>query len=537
MHDRMIAACVEPAGAPSVPRRWPLAAMPLDAETEAVLAEMTLEDAREVCDEQTLPWGAAEPLAALQARVRAHMTAAAEAPPAAQRPSPPPRPAGGGDAAAAGTSNASSWLKKENTALLGENKRLRRDMDALSRAAGGEVDIEQLRKKLAAVSAVVAERDELKARVAELEARLAEVEDGQDDRFLSLVESQEKMRQACQQQLDEARRLSSGWQQRYGELEADHKALTSAHAQAQASSTALSSSQDLARQHSQDRRRGQEDAARAAAAAEARQRIEAAEAASAEAERRYSTLQMKVTAAGIGHQRALTTLSAQLQQEQTKRAQYVCRSCQSLLDELGAYGGAGGYAQQMLLQADRDHQDQIRVHQRQIAELDHKVLELEAQLLEVDAKAKERRVAGLPPPRATPVTGQVLGSGGRPGLGELTSMGFEAVDAHAALDAQQGDVRRAVDWLFSGNRATAQPAQLGAMPAYGGPRPAPAAMAAPPTDPPPPQYAPPPPQYTQPPPQHAAPVGPPPGGPPPGWNAGRSGVGAPPAGRDPGRGW
>ena len=66
---------------------------------------------------------------------------------------------------------AADWLRKENHHLLEENARLRVNLSALSKAAGGEVDIDRLRKKLSAAGAVVAERDQLRERLTQLEAQ------------------------------------------------------------------------------------------------------------------------------------------------------------------------------------------------------------------------------------------------------------------------------------------------------------------------------------------------------------------------------
>ena len=68
--------------------------------------------------------------------------------------------------------------------------------------------------------------------------------------------------------------------------------------------------------------------------------------------------------------------------------------------------------------------------------------------------------------------------GGRPGLDQLTAMGFAAVDAHAALDAQQGDVQRALNWLLGGNHAPVSAAPAPVMQVHA---PAPAPVVAQPT--------------------------------------------------------
>ena len=110
-----------------------------------------------------------------------------------------PVPGGGGDPGLG--AGAADWLRKENHHLLEENARLRVNLSALSKAAGGEVDIDRLRKKLSAAGAVVAERDQLRERLTQLEAQHST--------------------SALQAQLDEVQR---GWQQRHDQLVAERTA-------------------------------------------------------------------------------------------------------------------------------------------------------------------------------------------------------------------------------------------------------------------------------------------------------------------------
>eukprot|EP01046_Picozoa_sp_COSAG06_P082960 COSAG06_NODE_29915_length_548_cov_1.142539_2_plen_76_part_01 len=44
----------------------------------------------------------------------------------------------------------------------------------------------------------------------------------------------------------------------------------------------------------------------------------------------------------------------------------------------------------------------------------------------------------------------------RPAVDLIVTMGFGALDANAALDATQGNLQQATDWLLQGNRGSAK---------------------------------------------------------------------------------
>jgi DNA repair exonuclease SbcCD ATPase subunit len=173
--------------------------------------------------------------------------------------------------------NATEWLKKENHHLLEENARLRVNMDAISKAAGGEVDIDRLRRKLAAASEAAKDKATLEARAVELETQLRDYQD-----------AEKSLRQTHEAQLGEARRVASEWRTRYEQLESEHST-----ALAQANSKLGQSSEQLDKLQQEQRERKAEDAARSAAAEEAQKRIDAAEAVAVGWERQCAELKKK----------------------------------------------------------------------------------------------------------------------------------------------------------------------------------------------------------------------------------------------------
>ena len=172
---------------------------------------------------------------------------------------------------------ATEWLKKENHHLLEENARLRVNMDALSKAAGGEVDIDRLRRKLAAASDAAADKERLEDQVAQLETQLRDFE-----------QAEHSVRQTHEAQLGEARRVGSDWRQRYEQLETEHAAALVA-----ARSGVDQSSQQLDKLQQEQQQRKAADAARLAATDEAQRRISAAEAVANEWEQQCTELREK----------------------------------------------------------------------------------------------------------------------------------------------------------------------------------------------------------------------------------------------------
>ena len=388
-----------------------------DAATLAVIAEMDLDDARDVCVEEGVPFEEGEALHVLQGKLRSHMCPRAlepepepepepERPPLApQRPVPPARPPVPHQPTDASQANASGWLKKENHHLIEENKRLQRDLGILTKAAGGERDIDRLRKKLAAANAVVAQRDALRERVAELERQLDEArqaESSEDEAFLKLIESQEKLRVACQKQLDEARGTSSQWQERYEKLQLEYR-----HAlEAARNATGVQQQQQQL-----EERRQTEEASRTAVALEAQRRIADAERTATEWQHRCAEMQATGATLLVDHQREVTALQAKLQEGEAKRRNAQCRSCKQLLDELDDDTAAAGEVQRMLHRADQEHHDTQRSLLQHVAELDAKVLLLEKEAREsereVHAAARRLHMSGPHPP----VRGVVIGPG------------------------------------------------------------------------------------------------------------------------------
>ena len=185
---------------------------------------------------------------------------------------------------------ATEWLKKENHHLLEENARLRVNMDAISKAAGGEVDIDRLRRKLSAATEAAKDKETLEERVKELETQLDDYQD-----------AEQSLRQSHEAQLREARRVAADWRQRYEQLESEHST-----ALAQANRGLAQSSQQLDRLLEEQRERPAEDAARLAAADEAQTRGDATEAVAAE-ERQCSEL--RSTPPGLRRSKARRKLS------------------------------------------------------------------------------------------------------------------------------------------------------------------------------------------------------------------------------------
>jgi hypothetical protein len=392
-----------------------------DVATLAVIAEMDLDDARDVCTDEGVPFQESEPLHALQEKLRLHMcpqaaTATALEPepepePKVTRPQPPPRPVPHEEPYA--QANASGWLKKENHHLIEENKRLQRDLGILTKAAGGERDIDRLRKKLAAANAVVAQRDALRERVSDLERQLEEArqaESDEDEEFLTLIESQEKLRQACQKQLDEARGISSGWQERYERLQLDHR-----HAlEAARNATGAQQQHHMLLQRQLEEQRQTEEASRAAGALQTQQRIADAERAATQWQRQFAEMQAKEATLMIEHQREVAALQAQLQEQEAKVRNAQCRSCKRLLDELDDDTAAAGEVQRMLQRADQEHHDAQRSLLQHVAELDAKVLTLEKEARDSEQHVRDaaRRLHMTAP--HPPVRGVVIdpGTGG-----------------------------------------------------------------------------------------------------------------------------
>jgi DNA repair exonuclease SbcCD ATPase subunit len=203
-----------------------------------------------------------------------------------------------------GSVGAAEWLKKENHHLLEENARLRVDMDAITKAAGGEVDIDRLRRKLSAATEAAKDKETLEERVKELETQLHDYAD-----------AEQSLRQSHEAQLREARRVASEWRQRYEQLESEHSA-----ALAQADSGLEQSSQQLNKLLEEQRERKAEDAARLAAAAEAQTRIDAAEAVAAEWERQCGELRQKYAARTKEFQSKEKEMVSQLEANFERRA-------------------------------------------------------------------------------------------------------------------------------------------------------------------------------------------------------------------------
>ncbi len=375
--------------------------------TLAVIAEMELDDARDVCTEEGVLFDESESLHALQERLRLHMCPHVvlepepEQEPKLTRPQPPARPVPQPQAHA----NASGWLKRENHHLIEQNKRLQRDLGILTKAAGGERDIDRLRKKLAAANAVVAERDGLRQRVSDMERQLEEArqaESSEANEFMKMIESQEKLRQACQKQLDEARGISSEWQKRYEKLQLEHRyALEAAR-----NATGAQQQQTLL-----EGQRKIEETSRAASALQAQHRIADAERAATQWQLQFAELQAKEATVLVEHQREVAVLQAQLQEQGAKVRNAQCRSCRRLLDELDDDTAAAGEVQRMLQRADQEHHDAQRSLLQHVAELDAKILSLEKEAREseqhVRAAAHRLHLTAAHPP----ARGVVIGPG------------------------------------------------------------------------------------------------------------------------------
>ena len=424
-----------------------------DVTTLAVIAEMDLDDARDVCAEEGVPFDDSDPLHVLQEKLRKRMCPRAqevEPEPEPER-EPKPHPPASLVPQQQEQANASGWLKKENHHLIEENKRLQRDLAILTKAAGGEHDIERLRKKLAAANAAVAQRDALTERVAELERQLGEArqsESLEDENFLKLIESQEKLRATCQKQLDEARGISSEWQERYGRLQLEYRQALEAARNA----TGVQQQQHSVLKRQLEEQRQTEEASRAAGALQAQQRITAAERMAAECQQQCSDLQAREATLLVEHQREVTALKAQLQDLESRWRNAQCRSCKRLLDELDDDTAAAGEVQRMLHRADQEHDNTRRSLLQQVAELDAKVL-----ILEKEARESEQQVRAAV---------RRLDSGGTSVRGILVDPGSSGVaDAslHIKLDEKKATLRKLQDMGLPPSKLQVLQAEITAM--------------------------------------------------------------------------
>ena len=306
-----------------------------DAETQetlAIIAEMDLASAREVCEDEALPAAPGDSLSVLQARLRAHLCGAHVEPEPEPQPEQPAPPSGAVLQATSshGGGGASAWLKKENHHLLEENKRLKRDMQALVRAAGGEVDVDRLRKKLAACSAALAERDTLQERLSQLEAQLAGAGAAEEER----AKAQATALAACERRLAETREACASWQERHHELERERGQAAAAVAECPACGAAAA----------------QVETAQSEVAAAAR-RAELAEAEAADWQRACAALQERERALTQEHQQATAALQAELLRKQT------CRSCKRLIDDLDDGALTAQEMERMINRADEEHRE------------------------------------------------------------------------------------------------------------------------------------------------------------------------------------